>query len=210
MTDGDWLGLNERLETLLIRGLQTVLAALAVYGLVTGHPSVAVNGAGSLAVTMLPAILRRDFGLNLGTDLVLWLTVAALLHTVGVAGPYQTIWWWDYLTHALAAGLVAGVGYAVLRTVEQLDDDLRLPEPGRSVAIFIYVAAFAVLWELLEVAVTVVSLQFMAKSVLVIYGADDMATDLLFSMIGGVLVILWGRGYFRDVSRHITRVVAAS
>jgi len=174
----DSLALSDERERVLTRLLQLALVGLAGYGLVTGSSSVAVNAAGALLVTALPALLRREVGLRIDFGIALWLTVAVLLHAVGILGPYRNVWWYDYVTHALSASVVAGIGYLGV-----------LPTPMPTV----------------EFAGTEISEALGVNSVLVVFGISDIVTDLVFTSLGGLVVVLWGRGYFRSLATKLGR-----
>ena len=208
MTLADRLDLGDAREAALTRALQAGLLGLAVYGVIAGRAGVSVNAVGALAVTLLPALLQREAGVRTDFGLVLWLTVAAALHAVGILGPYTNVWWWDHLTHALSASVVAGVAYATVDALDRSQEAINLPEPYRSGVLFAFVLATAVLWEVVEFGATQLSMVFGAKnSVLVIFGPKDIVTDIVYSAAGGLVVISWGRGYFRDLSRKLSRAV---
>ena len=90
--------------------MQILLVTIVVYGLLAGQPKAVTNGGIGLGVTLLPAILRRNYQFSLDPWLGLWITTAVFLHTLGSAGLYAQFSWWDSMTHALSASLVAGVG----------------------------------------------------------------------------------------------------
>ena len=205
MSVRDSLALSDERERVLTRLLQLALVGLAGYGLVTGSSSVAVNAAGALLVTALPALLRREVGLRIDFGIALWLTVAVLLHAVGILGPYRNVWWYDYVTHALSASVVAGIGYAVVRALDEHSERIELPEPFFSAFLFLVVVAFGVVWEVLEFAVTEISEALGVNSVLVVFGISDIVTDLVFTSLGGLVVVLWGRGYFRSLATKLGR-----
>lgn len=195
----DILELTDSEESMLTRVLQILLLGVVGFGLFKRSPSITLNAVGALGVSVLPALLRREISLRMGPGLVLWLTAAVLLHAIGIIGPYRNIWWWDYITHALSASIITGIGYAVVRALDQHSDEIHLPEPFFSVFLFLFVVATGVLWEVLEFATTQVSKVLGSKSVLVIYGVDDIITDIIFTTVGGILIVLWGRRYFHDL-----------
>ena len=200
--------LSDGQEAVLTRALQVGLTGLAGYGTVTGQVGVAINAGMALAVTLLPVLLEREAGVRMDVGLVLWLAAATTLHAVGILGPYRNVWWYDHVTHALSASIVAGVAYATVNALERSRDDLHLPEPYQSSVLLAFVLATAVLWEVLEFGATQLSTAFGAKnSVLVIFGPKDIVTDVVYSAVGGLVVILWGRGYFRDLSRKLASAV---
>ncbi|MFB6163716.1 MAG: hypothetical protein ABEJ31_01000 [Haloarculaceae archaeon] len=180
-----WLDRHERTVT---RTLQLGLAAILLWGLVRLDAGVAVNAAVALAITFLPALLRRDYQVALDPLLAVWLTGAVFLHAVGMVGPYGTTWWWDHLTHVLSAGLVAAVGYTVTRAFDEHLPELYLPEPFLYVFVFLFTVAAGVAWELLEFLARWLADTTAAAPVLVQYSFEDTMLDLVFDMVGAVLV----------------------
>ena len=175
---------------------------MLVVGVVTLNVSVVVNATIGLAVTFLPALLRRDFSLHLSPGVTLWVALAVLLHTIGMAGPYRTVWWYDNLTHGISAALVAGVGYATVSALDEHRSDLDLPGPFLAVFILLLTLAFGVLWEVLEFAAREAAYALDLDPVLVQYGISDTMLDLVFDAVGAVLVAAFG-------SRHLRRDVSA-
>ncbi|MFC6824973.1 hypothetical protein [Halopelagius fulvigenes] len=196
MTLGDVLHLSDRQERLLVRAMQLTLSGLLVYGLATYQLGMAVNGGLALAVTFLPALLRREYGYTMDVGLVLWITVAIFLHSVGSLGLYSRYSWYDEITHTISATVIAGVGYATLRAFECHSDDIDVSSEFRAVFIVVFVLASGVLWEVFEFAVPYLSRVLGVSSPVTVYGIDDIVTDMLFNTVGAVLVAFWGTGYF--------------
>ena len=118
--------------------MQSVIAVILVVGLWERSIAVVVNASLALAITFLPAFLRRDWDVHLGTGLTLWVTLAVLLHTIGMLGFYVSLSWWDHVTHTLSATVVAGVGYATARAVDEHTDAIYLPPRF----LFVYILLF--------------------------------------------------------------------
>ena len=196
MTLGDALGLSDAQERLLTRGMQLTLGGLLVYGLATLRLGMAASGGLALAVTFLPAILRREYGYSMDAGLALWITVAICLHVLGSLGPYRWFSWYDEVTHTVSATVVAGVGYAVLRAFECHSAEIDVPSEFRAVFIVVFVLAFGVLWEVFEFAVVWLSRAIGVGSPVTVYGIDDIVTDMVFNTVGAALVAGWGTGYF--------------
>ena len=183
--DGELL--SEDRERWLVRLFQLGLVAIAAYGLYRGRTGVVVNGLVGLGVTLIPAVLRRDFGVSLAVDHLLWISVAVFLHAVGVLGPYQHVPWYDSLTHALSAAIVAGAGYATVKAVDRNSDRTNLTPAAESAFVVVFVLAFGVFWEILEFLPSLLGM----KGVLIQYGLDDTVHDLVFDLAGGLLVAGW-------------------
>jgi hypothetical protein len=205
MTLSDVMGLSGARERLLVRLLQLGLAGLAVYGLVTVRLGVAANGALALSVTLVPALLRREYDYTMDAGLVLWITLAIVLHVIGSLGLYAQFSWYDEITHTVSATVVAGVGYAVFRAFEQHSDAIDVPSAFRGVFIVVFVLAFGVVWELFEFGAVEVSRLLGVDSPVTVYGIDDIVTDFVFNTVGAVLVALWGTDYTRSVVGFLRR-----
>lgn len=127
------------------------------------------------------------------------MTVAVFLHVVGaVEVPgfgtfYADLWWWDHLTHAASASLVAGLGYVVVRAVDEHTDALVVPGRYTVVVTLVIVLAVGVYWEVLEFAVGHVSVG--GETALTQYGVGDTVEDLAFDALGGLVAAAVGFGH---------------
>lgn len=182
----------------LVRAIQAAVAAILVAGVLTRNTSIVVNAGLGLAVTFLPAFLRRDRHLHLSVGASLWVAVAVFLHTIGMTGVYQEVWWFDHLTHAFSAALVAGAGYATVRAMDEHREDLYFPRPFLAVFILLATLAFGVLWELAEWGARELAFALSMDPVLVVYGIDDTLLDLVFDAVGAVVVATFGARHLRD------------
>ncbi|WP_254523272.1 hypothetical protein [Natrinema caseinilyticum] len=197
MTLGEALGLSDFQERTIVRGLQLVLLALLGYGVVTFQFAVSGTTGLALGITLLPAWLRREYGYSMDAGLVLWITVAVVLHTIGSLGLYQWYQWYDEIAHTVSATVVAGLGYASFRAFELHSDEIDVPPSFRSAFVVVFVLATGVFWEVLEFA--------LGGTVVTVYGIDDIVTDFVFNAVGAVIVALWGTdsvgelvGFFRN------------
>lgn len=186
MTLGDTLGLSDTQERLLVRALQFVLVGLIVFGGVTGRTATAASAGIGLGVTLIPALLRREYGYSMDAGLVLWLTLAMLLHTIGAMGLYEQYQWYDEVTHTASSMVIAGVGYASFRALELHSDAIDVPSAFRAVFIVVFVLATGVIWEVME---------FALGGLVTVYGIDDIVTDFVFNAVGAVILAVWGTGY---------------
>ena len=182
----DIVGLSDAQEHRLVRMLQLGLLGLLVYGVVVLQGGVIAPAAIGLCVTVLPAVLRREYGYSMDAGLVLWITVAVVLHTIGSIGVYERFQWFDEITHVVSATIVAGVGYAAFRAIEQHTDEVDAPGAFRAVFIVVFVLAAAVVWEIFE---------FALGDYITVYGIDDIVTDMIANTAGAMLMAIWGTGY---------------
>lgn len=203
MTVRDFLGLDERYDRWLVRALQAVLVGVIAVGLYRKSPSVIVNGGVSLAITFVPGLLERNYRLPIDSGVVLWITAAVCVHAIGALGPYRWFGWYDQVAHTLSATIVAGVGYAGARAVDLHSDDIEIPSTYMFGFVIVFILAAGVLWEILEFAVGFASQVITGTEALAQYGIDDIALDLTFNAIGGVIVATLDTPQLRRVARAI-------
>ncbi|MFC6785443.1 hypothetical protein ACFQFH_05805 [Halobaculum halobium] len=210
----DKLGVSARRQRQITRAMQTLLLVFLGIGIERGSTGVVVNGVVALAVTFLPAALEREYDLPMDAGLTLWITSAVFLHALGVAGvPGVTgnlyadgspIPFWDHITHALSASVVAAVGYTVARAIDEHSEAVYLPPRFMFVFILLFVAAFGVFWEVLEFGITEIAAVLGTGTVLTQYGLEDTILDLVFDLVGGVIVAVWGTAHLTDVAGAVT------
>jgi len=205
-----WLGVSERRQRQLSRVMEVALVGFVFIGLERGSSGIVVNAFVGLLVTQLPALLERDYDITMDPALVLWITSAVFLHalgTVGVPGTglsfYQSVWWWDHLTHALSSSIVAGVGYAFVRAVQEHEPDVSFPPVFTFAFLLVVVMAFGVFWEVVEFAIGRLGTVLGSAAVLTQYGLEDSMKDLLFNSLGALIVAVWGTAYLTDVASDL-------
>ncbi|MEF8800539.1 MAG: hypothetical protein V5A38_11155 [Halolamina sp.] len=187
----------------IIRGMQLVLLAIVAYGLLAKQPKAIINGSMALLVTFVPALLERNYDIPLDPWLGLWITTAVFLHTLGSAGLYGQVPWWDHLTHATSASLLAGVGYTVARAIDLHAEDIHLPARFAFVYIFIVVLSFGVAWELFEFGLDIVSDATGVTMPLAQRGLNDTVKDAMYNSIGALIVGLFGQAHLTGVAEGL-------
>ena len=187
--------------------MQLILVGLLIFGLINLEPKVIVNSSLALAITFLPAILERNYRLPLDPWLALWVTAAVFLHTLGSSGLYGYFGWWDHLTHALSASLVAGIGYITVRAVELHSEEIYLPRRFLFVYIIIFVMAFGVVWELFEFGLDIAAEETGLTMPLAQHGLDDTVIDMMFNTFGALIVAVFGQFHLTDTAEDLRQVL---
>jgi len=206
----DRLGIGERQQRLAVRAMQAVMLFVVGVGVWQGEPKVIANAGVALGVSLLVPVLERDYGIPLDAGITLWITTAVFLHAFGTIGfppgttsLYQSEWWWDHMTHALSSSVVAGVGYATVRALDEHSEEIYLPREFVLVFILLFVLAYGVFWEIIEFGIALVADALGTGTVLTQYGLEDSLKDLVFNTIGAVVVSLWGTAHLNDLSGYI-------
>jgi len=207
----DRLGLDRGTQRRLTRLMELSLIGMLFIGIERGSTGIIVNTGVGLLVTQLPAVLKRDYDFPLDAGLTLWITGAVWLHALGTVGfPgagrsfYQSVWWWDHLTHALSSSVVAAAGYTTVRSLDQHSDGIHIPPRFMFVFILLFVIAFGVFWEVLEFAISEAAAMLGTGTVLTQYGLDDTMLDLVFDTFGAVIVAVWGTAHLTNVVGVVT------
>lgn len=180
-----------------------IVVALSM-GVRRRDPSVLLNGLLSLAFAALPAQLERRYGARFRLWQRLWISAAAFVHTIGMLGPYDRVWWWDHLAHALSGVVVGGTVDVYLRATAAETGRSPLSGRFRSVAILGVTMGVGLLWEALEYVVHAVADRLGFEPLLVHYGRRDTVGDLLFDGLGAALVIVFGRSALSNVVESVT------
>lgn len=201
--------LSDHRQRQVVRGLQFVLVVVLLVGIYELNVGVVVNTLVALAVMELPGLLERDYGLPIDAGLTLWIVIPVFLHALGSFGLYNMLGLWDNLTHALSSSLVAATGYATFRAFDVHDEAVVLPRKFVAGFILVFTLAFGVLWELLEFGLDGLATMTGTVSVLAQVSLANTMSDLVFDLVGGVLVAVWGAAYLSGVSRSLAERLAA-
>jgi len=187
---------GERLK-LLSRGMQAAMLGILLAGLVTLNFTWIPAAALALLVTEVPSILRRDLSLVLPAELNFLIVLTLFLHVIGgFSGFYDTVVWWDHVTHAMSASLVAALGFIVVVAIDKYTDKIDLPRHFVAFFIVMFTMAVGVIWEVSEFAMDGLLDSRMQ------YGPspDDTMHDLLFDGFGGFIVAALGAHYLKETS----------
>ncbi len=198
---------TSRWQRRVSRLMQVVLVLLLGVGLIEPNPKVIINAAIALFITFSPAILKRNYRLTLDPWLALWVTTAVFLHTLGSAGFYGYVGWWDHLTHALSATLIAGIGYITVRAVDLHHREIRLPRRYMFVYAVVFVMAFGVVWELFEFGLDVIAIETGLEMPLAQHGVDDTIRDMMFNTLGAIVVATAAHVHLSTTAEHLRQVL---
>lgn len=168
------------------------LFALSLY---QGDLYAALSSLFAFGLMSIPLFLRKRRIAAIPLELNLWIFIALFLHNLGLlASYYDDIWWWDKLTHFLSTSLIAGFGLIVIVIVDKYVDSIHLPPRMLSFFIVVFVMAMGVLWEIIEFAFdTFVGTRMQ-------YSLYDTVMDLVFNLLGGLMVAVLGPIYLRHRS----------
>lgn len=197
------IGIPLAYQRRIVTGMQIVLIGLFGYGAVSRDIAIATNALIAIGVTLIPPILERDYRIPIEPGLVLWITTAVFLHTLGTAGLYDAIAPWDHLTHTFSATVVAAAGYATLRAIHLHEEHIYLPRWALFAFTLVFVLTMGVVWEILEFFADQGALYMGLDPVLAQHGIDDTIVDMMFNLLGAIIVATWGTIYLTEVSESL-------
>ncbi|MBN1678604.1 MAG: hypothetical protein JW880_08720 [Candidatus Thermoplasmatota archaeon] len=176
-------GTEEENLKLLSRFMQAGMLAIGLAGIATGNLTWIPSAFISLLVSEVPSFLARDLRLVLPVRFNFLIVFALFLHVVGgFYGFYDRVSWWDNITHAMSASLVASLGLVFLVSIDRYYESIQLPRPFIAFFIVMFTMAFGVLWELVEFATDELTGSLMQ------YSLDDTMLDLMFDGFAGFFV----------------------
>lgn len=182
--------------------------AILFIGVQRRDTATTVNAAVSIAAVVLP--LALEFGLvspsgqpvDIEPALPLWIAAAGFLHSLGMVGLYERLWWWDHLTHTLSAAFIAAVIYACLVVVVPRSSVLNFSAAATGMVTVLFTFWVGVFWELVELIARDIEEVFGIEPILVHYGWRDTAYDLGFDIVGATLVVLADFRVFVPIARQ--------
>lgn len=191
--------------------MEVVLIGLFFIGLERRNLGIIVNTGIALGVTQIVPLLERDHNIPMDAGLTLWITAAVFLHALGTVGLpggelsfYRSVPGWDHLTHVLSSSVVAAVGYATTLALDRHVDGIDLPPKFMFAFILLFVMAFGVFWEVIEFGLAGLAALAGTDTVLTQYGLRDTMFDLIFDLLGGVIVAVWGTAYLTNLVQALT------
>ncbi len=173
---------------------QFSLLALFLVGLYQGELPAALSSLFGFGLALVPMLLQRRNVVALPWELTMWIFLALFLHNLGVVMKfYDTVWWWDKMTHLLSTSLIAGFGFIGIVIVDKYADSIHLPPIFLPFFIVVFVMAMGVTWEIIEYAFDLLGANMQ-------YSLSDTVIDLIFDLVGGLLVAAIGPLYLRNRS----------
>ncbi|WP_333582566.1 hypothetical protein [Methanoculleus bourgensis] len=176
---------------------QFLIAANIFIALSLGEYSQVFGGVLALGLTLVPAIVTRRGNITLPWEINLLVALSLYLHVAGgVRGFYEIYYpYYDKVAH-----LISGITVSVLAFVAVLllDRFSRLNLSRWMIVGFIIIFAMAMegFWEIYEWLFDT----FLGTNLQ--HGLDDTMLDMIFVLIGAVIVALTGNRYLSEFSKE--------
>lgn len=173
------------------RGIRHAIVAVFVIGVRRRNPGAVVNSVFAFLGTYIPGIAERAFSVEFRPWQRAYIGVAMITHAVGMLGPYDDVWWWDHFTHTLSASVFGGLAFTAAKRRR------RDPRPRVVGAVVV----FGLLWEIIEYLIHTTADHLGLEPILVFYSKKDTVLDLVFNLVGALLVLLFGERLLGNLVR---------
>ncbi|EMA70690.1 hypothetical protein C461_00337 [Halorubrum aidingense JCM 13560] len=179
-------------------------------GVLSRDVQAVVNGIASVAAAALPTLTEVAIAFRSGADVAFdpalsaWIAVAGFLHMLGMLRWYDTVSWWDHVTHTVSAALLAALVYASLQTPSALGS--QVTDGYAALFTVLFTLGAGVCWEFVELAARELGEHIDTPPVLEHYGFRDTVLDMAFNGIGAIVVVAFDVRIFVSVVAEIPRV----
>ena len=175
----------------LAYGLQITLATLVLASPGASGPGGFWNY--GLGILLIPLGLRWLCRRPVAPRHRVWISGALGLHALGAIYGFYHIAWYDHLTHLVSASLVVAAGYAVGIVLLRVSST-RLPRHVLHAGTLLLIVVCGLTWEVYELYVPH----------LTVYGVEDTVKDVIFDLLGWVVLVPTYRTLLGRFPDHLT------
>lgn len=171
--------------------LVILLGALA-YSEERSYPG---NGAMLGAIILaLPLLFETAGWFKMPLFMHLWASLAVGLHTFGLVWElYDTVWWWDDLTHFTSSSMVCMIAALGLFLFDIHSIKIKVPRWAYPMMILTFAVFIGIVWEVAEFSGDLLADTGMQ------YSTSDTLNDSYVDLLGGTFTsVLWVAWLWRD------------
>ncbi len=169
----------------------TLLGALA-YSEERSYPG---NGAMLGAIILaIPLLLEMAGWFRMPTFMYVWASLAVGLHTFGLVwGMYDSVWWWDEMTHLISSSMVSVIAVLGLFLFDTHSLKIKVPRWAYPMMILVFSIFIGVVWEIAEFTGDLLASTRMQ------YSLSDTLSDCYVDILGGLTSsLLWVMWLWKD------------
>jgi len=176
---------------------QFLIAANVLLALSLGEYSQVFTGVIGLGLTLVPAVATRRWSITLPWQVNLLIVLSLYLHVAGEIQGYYLLYYpyYDKIAHLIAGITVSLLAFAIVLLLDRFS---RLNLSRWMIVGFIIITAMAMegFWEIYEWLFDT----FLGTNLQ--HGLDDTMLDMIFVLVGAVVVALAGNRYLSRFSKE--------
>jgi len=182
------------LNSVLSFTLNFMLVILVPYLIYINQYLFAVSALIAAILSFIPAILKRNYNINMNWKISFLITLALYLHTVGLSFRlYNNVFYYDIIMHILGSIVIALLGFIIVYTMH-FTKKVRLSIPLIGLFTIIFAIAVGALWEIGEFAID----QFFGMHAQP--SNFDTMTDLIYDTIAGISTAIAAMFYVNNTT----------
>ncbi|MDD3621050.1 MAG: hypothetical protein PHQ81_01425 [Methanofollis sp.] len=181
----------------LAYAVQALILFQVGYSIYIGDFFLAIVGFFGFFLTTVPHIVSRRTDICMPWEVNLLIALSLYLHVAGHISEYYDLFapYYDKIAHFVSSITVSVLGFAMVLIVDRYSG-LRLTRPMIVFFIVIFTMALGAFWEIYEfVFDNLFGTQLQ-------HGLEDTMYDLIFDLVGAVIIAVVGNFYLRRVEKE--------
>jgi uncharacterized membrane protein YjdF len=180
--------------------LQFLILMMVLFSIVNGNFFISIVGTIALFLTFIPYYFGRKTHIIIPWEITSLIAFALYLHIAGYSqGWYASLYpYYDKFAHFVATIMVGMIGFLLVVILNRLGQ-MRLSRLMSFFFILLFTMAVGGFWEIFEYSMDLVFGNRLFFNRLLQHGLDDTMIDLIFDLIGGLIVAAFGAWYLKKV-----------
>jgi uncharacterized membrane protein YjdF len=178
--------------------MQFLILMTVLFSIVTGNFFVSVAGTIALFLTFIPYFFGRETHLIIPWEVTFLIALTLYLHIAGYSqGWYESLYpYYDKIAHLVSSITIAMIGFLLVLILHRFGN-MRCSRTMIFFFIVIFTMALGSIWEILEYTIDQVFGNRLHFNTMLQHGLDDTMIDLIFDLIGGLIVAAFGTWYLK-------------
>lgn len=192
-----------KIVTLVLQIFIVIIICASFY---TGDYFFAIGGVFAIFLTIIPYIVERRFCLVIPWWLTFLIVLSLYIHLAGEYYSWYLIFspYYDKFAHTISGITVGLLGFTVVLLIDRYTEN-NFNRPLIIFMIFMFTMAFGAIWEIIEFSMDT----FFGGRMQ--HGNTDTMLDMIFVMIGAIVVAALGNFYLRKKSKQdLSQILAGN
>lgn len=174
--------------------MQCLILVQGLFGIIIQNPSIILTAGIGFFLTCIPYLVERKVNVTLPWEVNFLIAFAVFLHIAGYAqGLYILLYpYYDKIAHFISSITVAVLAFVSILLINRFSCT-KLARWQIFFYIVIFTMAIGAFWEIYEYLMDTFFVSFLTKPLQ--HGLDDTMIDLIFDLIGALVVASFGTWY---------------